>query len=511
MPMTDPLPGSSRNVHIGHDANDNVIITGDSNQVFVYLTQTQGDTERREVNAQTRNPYRGLSAFDEKDGEWFFGRESLVERLWNRLAELHGSNGRKSEARILPVLGPSGSGKSSVVRAGLVPELAARSLPGSNGAYVTVLTPSYSPLESLAAALARVVTNDPLPIAKSAELQVELAKQTGTETFEGLRRISSLIPGISTRPLILLIDQFEEVFTLCEDVQVQAAFIGNLVFAASHPGRVDVILTMRSDFIRDTQAFPDLNRIVADNEITVPVMNENELRRAIANPAKRANRPLEFDVVESLVRQTYRREGALPLLQFALGSIWDGLLKGIDPARTLDELGGVATALAREAQRLYERLDERGKQIARRAFLAMVNVEDLKTETRRRVDLSDPYLTALSTRDHLREVLRTFSQQSARIVTLAATTTGEETAEITHEALITHWTTLRDWLEPARADLVLCRRVRFASRYWEEQGRPDGLLWRSPDFELLQTLVNGDRGEFSAEELTFSWPVCHAS
>ena len=162
----------------------------------------------------------------------------------------------------------------------------------------------------------------------------------------------------------------------------------------------------------------------------------------------------------------YSHPGALPLLQFALTRIWDGLAEGVSPAETLKRIGGVGGALAGEAQRLFDQLSETDKAIARRAFLALVQLGEGTRDTRRRISLTE--IVAYGEESaHVQAVIRCFADPRARLVTLSATTEGTETAEVTHEALLDHWETLREWLDANREDLRFHRHLAQDATYWE--------------------------------------------
>ena len=227
-----------------------------------------------------------------------------------------------------------------------------------------------------------------------------------------------------------------------------------------------------------------------------------ELRRAIAEPAARAGRPFDRATVDLLLTETEGHEGALPLLQFALTRVWEGLADGVAPADTLRDLGGVGGALAGEAQRLYDSLSASDQAIARRAFLGLVRLGEGTRDTRRRIAVAD--LVAYGEdADHVRQVLRLFSRPSARLITFAADVDGTDTAEITHEALFEHWEALQTWLAHSRADLRLHRRVDEATKHWEEQGHPVGSLWSSPDLDLLRAFHQRAGSDMTATQMAF--------
>jgi WD40 repeat protein len=426
------------------------------------------------------NPYKGLLAFHEADSANFFGRSQDIQNLWERFRDL-----QNADVRLLPVYGPSGSGKSSLVRAGLIPKLGKHPLPGRDRARVAVLVPSEHPLEALATILARVATDDPTPAEKAAEFERVLRQVSEGGAYEGLRRIASMLPEIATLPLIVVVDQFEEVYSLCKGTSERDAFIANLLHAASASScYVSVMLTLRSDFLGETQQHPVLNRLFSSQGFLVPTMGEENLREAITQPAEQARHPLDLATVNLLIEQTEGREGALPLLQFALTRIWEGLKQGILPAVTLEQIGGVGGALAGEAQRIYESLSEAEQPIARRVFLGLVQLGEGAKDTRRRVEIGD-FVSQQSSSDQVKQVIFRFADPGARLITLASNGTSE-TAEVTHEALFDHWQALGQWLDSGRSDLRFQRRLAEAAKVWDGNGRPEGNLWRSPDLELLQ-------------------------
>lgn len=494
-------------MQIGHDASGNILITGDGNVVVVHATKRlETDVPITPSRNLGPNPYKGLAAFQETEGNLFFGRERLIQNLWERFRKLHESQPNSVQSiRILPVLGPSGSGKSSVVRAGLIPELARQPLPGRNSSRVAVFSPGAHPLEALSSVLAHIVTRDDIPVAKSRELVEELNIKNARGGYDGLRRIAASIPGINESRLVIFVDQFEEIYSQCEDENQVQVFTDNLLEAAIDGSQhVSVILTLRTDFIGETVRYESFNRVISEQGVIVPIMNPEELRRAIAEPANRSGHPLDDALVDLLISQTKNREGVLPLLQFALTRVWEGITRNIEPIETLREIGGVGGALAVEAQRLYDDLEsENDKEIARRAFIKLVRIgADIPT-TRRTLSIADIVAHDEDIR-HIKNVLARFAAPGARIITLSAEDNGSEIAKISHEALIEHWQQLKKWIADAYDNLLFQYRLEDAARYWDTQERPSGLLWRPPDLYKLREFRKIENSDLTELQIAFS-------
>ncbi|MEN8444915.1 MAG: ATP-binding protein, partial [Cyanobacteria bacterium J06555_13] len=332
--MTDST--SNRNISIKKSAVGSAIISGDVNTIYVIHQSTQQRYEPQPTEGTSgvlhKNPYKGLAAFNESDADRYFGREAQVERLLRRFHDFYT---QESLPRFLAILGPSGSGKSSLAQAGLIPELARRPLPGWNDSRFVLLVPGSRPLEALASVLARISTDDIMPVARTREFLVELKRRDNNGQYNGLLRIVDTLPEIATTPIIVLVDQFHELYTLCSDVDERMAFIENLLNACSYVGsRVSVVITLRTDFLAKTQAHSKLNLAISEYAFIVPEMNELELRAAISKPAKLAGYPLDEATIALLTSDVKGREGALPLLQFTLTRIWDALAEGCSPAET---------------------------------------------------------------------------------------------------------------------------------------------------------------------------------
>jgi hypothetical protein len=470
-------------VSIGRDASDNVIVTGHNN--YVRVTQVTVIVADHRLHAPLRasdlekgsvdNPYRGLDAFYESNADLFFGRRKMVRRAWTLFQKLqHGSG-----ARILAVVGASGSGKSSLVRAGLIPELATQPLEGLESPKVLVLRPGPLPLARLAEILGRL-SDVAGPSASS------LSATSEVRAFDALHLFLSRLPDTEHSRFVIVVDQFEELFTECTDGDARRVFLENLAFAASAADKlVSIVITLRNDFLAAVKGPPAFASAVrGEGRLMIKPMDREELSEAVAQPAKKRERPWPATLVENLVAQAEGRTGALPLLQFALKRLWLDQVK--DPLKEADWSSRlIEEFLVQAADELYKTAghsDENrnaDQRIIRQAFLAMVQLGEGTPDTRRVAALSE-FVASEVDREHVRDLLAPFTATEARLVT-ASEQAGEPTYELTHEVLITSWDRLRAWLgdvpekedrERIRADLRLQRHLSASSKDWRE-GRPE--------------------------------------
>jgi WD40 repeat protein/DNA-binding SARP family transcriptional activator/type II secretory pathway predicted ATPase ExeA len=405
-----------------------------------------------------RNPYKGLRAFTEADAPDFFGREVLTGRLLTRLRQ-EGPSGR-----FLAVVGPSGSGKSSVVRAGLVPALLAGALPGSERWFVAQMTPGEDPIHELEAALLRVAVDPPAAFAQQLE-----------EGRAGLTDLAKQVLPDEEGELLLVVDQFEEVFTLVEAGERRDRFLELLVEGVTTPGsRVRVVVTLRADLYDRPLRHRGLAELVrARTEAVVPLTAE-ELERAVNAPAERVGVGVEPRLLAQVVRDVMGQPGALPLLQYALTELFDRRQGDRLTSVAYAEIGGVAGALARRAEEVFTALPDGGREAARQLFLRLVNLGDGVDATGRRAARTElPSLEADP--EAMTQALEAFGQ--ARLLSFDRDPeTRGPTVEVAHESLLREWGRLRGWIESARDDVRVQRRLASAAQEWLAAGREPSFL-----------------------------------
>lgn len=411
------------------------------------------------VGTDARNPYKGLRPFGEADAGDFFGRGELVDRLTARLNE------RGQESRFLSVVGPSGSGKSSVVRAGLVPAIRAGALADGGSVLIGELFPGTHPFDELEAALLRLSAR-PIP-----RLRDRL--EEGSRGL--LEVVGDAFPEESE--VVLVVDQFEEVFTLTRDVPEREAFLEALRVATADPvSRIRVIVTLRADFFDRPLATPRFGELLGRRTETVTPLTPDELEQAIRGPAERVGVPPEPGLIAAMVADVVHQPGALPLLQYALTELFErreGERLRLEPYLAM---GGVAGAVSARADRLYEASGPEGRRAIRQVLLRLVTLGEGRQDTRRRVVRSD--LDALDADPAVVDaVLDAFGRH--RLLTFdREPSMREPTVEIAHEALLGSWQRLRAWIDEAREDLRFERQVAQSAAEWRGADRDGSFLLR---------------------------------
>ncbi|MCU0497005.1 MAG: protein kinase [Anaerolineae bacterium] len=437
-----------------------VVISDKDERVITSGTLTMPEPE---------NPYKGLRAFQQADAADFFGREALTDKLLERLEE------NVPYQRFLAVVGPSGSGKSSVVKAGLLPALQKGKLKGSEEWFMVEMVPGIDPMEELEATLLRVAVNPP----------DSLLAQLNEDERGFLRAVKRVLPGDESE-LLLFVDQFEELFTLVDEEDKRTHFMNSLIAAVNDPrSRIRVIITLRADFYDRPLNYPRFGELMQKRtEIVLPLAAE-EIERAITRPAERAGLYLERGLVTAMVADVKEQPGALPLLQYALTELFERR-----DARSLtlvayNAIGGTFGALARRADELYAGLGKDGQEAARQMFLRLVTLGEGAEDTRRRV-LQSELLSIGQERSTMELVIDAFGRY--RLLTFDNDPqTRASTVEVAHEALIRQWGRLKEWLNHSREDLRLQRRVTSAAADWLEKDKDASYLARGSRLDQLET------------------------
>jgi len=429
------------------------------------------------------NPYKGLRAFQEADAPDFFGREALVGRLVGRLA------GDEPWARFLAVVGPSGCGKSSVVRAGLVPALRAGALPGSECWRFVTLMPGAHPLDELAVALRRA-----LPLG-----EVDVLGELARDERGLLRLVKQALPEDARVELVLVVDQFEEVFSLVAEEGTQRYLLDGLLETLSDAhSRMRIIVSLRADFYDRPLLHPGLGEWVRQcTEVVLPLTAE-ELQRAIVSPAERVGVQVEPALVTAVVADVTAQPGALPLLQYALTELFehrDGERVTLAAYRAG---GGVRGALAARADALYAAMSPVEQAAAQQVFLRLVQLGEGTEDTRRRAAWAE--VAAIAGGDEpAHAVVDRFVKH--RLLTLDHDpATGSRTVELAHEALIREWGRLRGWIDEGRADLRQQRLLSASAAEWRAAGEERSYLLSGSKLAQFEDWAASTRVALTPEE-----------
>ncbi|MCB0210062.1 MAG: hypothetical protein KDJ52_12070 [Anaerolineae bacterium] len=437
-------------------------------------------------------PYQGLQAFQMKDAPFFYGREQFVEKLADKVHQSH----------LVAVTGPSGSGKSSLVMAGLGAHLARQ------GSWLTIVfRPGSTPFQELIKAMAPflVVPNDDLGIHRLA-----VALQEGTVTPVELIT-QHLDQQHNTKHLLLVIDQFEELYTLCTDADIRTQFIdiilallGNAppangrkrVLSPSPISSFHLLIILRADFMGKALT----HRALADTLQTVSVelvgaMARSDLERAIEQPAEKLGVSFEVGLVERILDDTGDKPGRLPLLEFALTLLWQRQAKGWITWDAYESIGRVEGAVTHYADLVYETLSPTEQHQARRIFTQLVHPGAGIEDTRRvatQIELADSWSLVQKLAD-------------SRLIVTNRNASGVDIAEIVHEALIHSWVRLDHWMEADRTFRAWQERLRVALGQWLAAGWDEGSLLRGTPLAEAENWLEQRSDDLSRPERDFVW------
>ncbi len=428
-------------------------------------------------------PYRGLGVFREEDAPFFFGRDEFIDQQLRPTVE---------GCSLVAVVGASGSGKSSVVRAGLLPRL--RRGEGGKVWEIATLLPGDRPLHALAAALLPLLEPERAELTETDRL-AEVGKLAGhlAAGTVALRDVVGRVleKQLGTERLLLVADQWEELYTLTRESSAAQRFIEE-VLDATATAPLTVVLTLRGDFFGEVLAHRGLADRLQGGVVNLGPMNREEIAQVVVRPAEKVGLAFEPGLPERILDEVGEEPGHLPLLEFVLTGLWQDRQAGRLLHEAYDAMGGVQGAMAQRAEEVWKKLGEREETTLHHLFLQLVSAGAGTADTRRRAVLADlapavrPVVAKLA-----RERLLVIGRDEA---------SGEETVEVAHEALIRHWDRLGKWLDEDREFLLWRQRLEVALAQWKRAGRKDSgtLLRGAPLAEAERWL--GERGDDLTEE-----------
>jgi energy-coupling factor transporter ATP-binding protein EcfA2 len=438
-------------------------------------------------------PYRGLQIFDVEHAPFFFGREALtewiIETLRSQLSQIQAN-------RFLAIIGPSGSGKSSLVRAGVITALRQGMLSGSEKWPIVIFKPGPDPIESLAIALKRneFIGAD---ISDVGDLKRRLAKDIDRLHLQSRLSLSG---QQAPKRLMVVVDQFEEVFALCQDERLRQAFINSILYAAADAiGQTIVLITMRADFYGRCAVYDDLSSSLSDHQILIGPMSDHELRDAIVRPAQLAGCEFESGLAEMLIQDVKGEAGSLPLLEYALAQLWDKREGRHLTLKAYISMGKLEGALEQRANEIYGSLNTSEQDICKQIFLRLTKPGEGTGDTKRRA-----YRNEIAYNGSTEKVIKILTDE--RLITTEGKTEEEESIlEVSHEALIRGWSKLKKWIEENRDGLRIQARLIEVAREWDREGRtnPEDFVYRGARLFELEEWVNKYGAKLSDLEREF--------
>jgi WD40 repeat protein/energy-coupling factor transporter ATP-binding protein EcfA2 len=415
-------------------------------------------------------PYRGLFAFQEKDARFFFGREHFIERLVTAVE-------RKP---LVAVIGASGSGKSSLVFAGLIPRLRQQ-----EGWLILDFRPEDRPFHNLAAALVPLLEPEMSEVDRLVEVK-KLATALSQKDVGLSDTVSRILEKQSGSQLLLIVDQFEELYTLSQEEDKQQVFLDLLLEAVNSSQKFKLVLTLRADFLGAALSYPPFADALQDADVKLGLMNRQELKQAIEEPAKLLGVKLESGLTDRILDAVEGKSGNLPLLGFALEKLWAKQQNARLIHQAYEDIGGVEMALANYADDEYRKLTDAERQRrSQQVFVQLVKFGEGTEDTRRlatRAEVGEDNWDIVTHFATSRLVIT-----GSRSVNDASSDTSpphsdssddEETVEIIHEALIQKWERLREWIDNDRQFRTWQDRLRGAIRQWNASDRDTGALLR---------------------------------
>jgi WD40 repeat protein/serine/threonine protein kinase len=424
-----------------------------------------------------RNPYKGLEPFDEADAADFYGRDDVVDSLL----------GAVTTKGLVAVVGASGSGKSSVVRAGLVPALRDGAIAGSEDWFIVTMVPGTDPFDEFHIGL------------RDASVGSTEAS-TRDESHELRNAFRAALDGPNSRAL-LIIDQFEELFSSNVSVETRERFLDNVADLAQDPShRVKVIITMRADFSDQPMAHPGFGGLLARSSYLLAPMRPEQVEEVIRGPAARVGIQVEPGLISEIIRDIADAAAYLPLLQYILSELFERRTEDRLTVQAYRSLGGVEGVLDRRAETTYLSLSDGPKEASRQLFLRMVHLGDHGEQTRRRLPLTE--LSGLGDRGNVDKALEAFS--TARLLTYDRDPVSRTpTVEVAHETVIDRWTRYRVWIDETRSDLLAHRRLTSAADTWVDSGEDPSYLLAGGPLAVAVEVSSGNRIQLNDLESRF--------
>jgi WD40 repeat protein/DNA-binding SARP family transcriptional activator len=426
-------------------------------------------TCRRESLEVGECPYRGLAAFREQDASHFFGREGFTAKI---------SEALRKRSLVTVIVGSSGSGKSSTIFAGLVPKLHVQ-----GDLLIVHLRPRSNPFLSLAGAFLPLL--EPNLSETDQMLEIQRMADSLREGYLSLQQV--VIRTLEIFPdkerMLLIIDQFEELYTLCPEPEVRQRFLDEILETIEYgteprTSPFMLLLIMRADFMGQALTHRSFADALQDNTIILSPMNRAELRAAIEKPAEQQGAAFESGLVARILDDVGEEPGNLPLLEFALALLWERLDQGWATHAAYEDIGRVEGALARYADEIYVELADKDQEMARQVFIQLVQPGQGTEDTRRVAIRTELDAERWSLIQYLAD---------KRLVVTGRDESGHETVELVHEALIGEWQWLREWLEEDRSFRTWQESLRVALRQWEGSDRDDGALLRGAPLTQAET------------------------
>jgi uncharacterized protein YjbI with pentapeptide repeats/ABC-type branched-subunit amino acid transport system ATPase component len=399
-------------------------------------------------------PYKGLLPFDcnESDPQYFHGRTALTSQLIDQIRQ----------SNFVAVMGASGSGKSSLLRAGLIHQLKqGQRLSGSERWQIRIMKPGAYPLQ----ALAQLFEDN----------KVEQSIKGGADELQQLIELES------TEKFVLVLDQFEEVFTQCQNDSERQQFFQTLLQGLQQTPNFCLVLAMRADFFSKCleQTYSGLAKKIQDNLVTVTPMTEIDLRAAIAEPARQVNLKIEAELIEEMIQDVITSPGSLPLLQDTLTELWKQRANSGLTLTQYSQLGGISKTLQNRADKVLESFSDEYQLTVQHIFLALTQLNEDAEDTRRRVLLVD-LVNAKHPESVVNSVVQRLTAEKLIVTSETLLNNGKQRVvviDVAHEALIRHWKSLRDWLDESRACLRQVRKLEALAIEWRDGGKkPENLL-----------------------------------